>query len=81
MRHSLHTGDLEVALWTSPGSFPRGHIAKTVKSAVRPTSIVRVMADPARRKIKGVETLDGKGCWEEQLGDAATWPARRRSSR
>ena len=71
VRHSLHTGDLEVALWTSPGSFPRGHIAKTVKSAVKATSIVRVMADPGKaRKIKGVETLDGKGCWEEQLGDA-----------
>lgn len=71
VRHSLRTGDLEVALWTSPGSFPRGHIAKTVKSAVKATSIVRVMADPGKaRKIKGVETLDGKGCWEEQLGDA-----------
>ena len=46
-------------------------LAKTVKSAVKATSIVRVMADPGKaRKIKGVETLDGKGCWEEQLGDA-----------
>lgn len=71
VRHSLRTGDLEAALWTSPGSFPRGHIAKTVKSAVKATSIVRVMADPGKaRKIKGVETLDGKGCWEERLGDA-----------
>lgn len=71
VRHSLRTGDLEVALWTNPGSFPRGHIAKTVKSAVKASSIVRVMADPGKaRKIKGVETLDGKGCWEEQLGSA-----------
>lgn len=71
VRHSLRTGDLEVALWTTTGSFPRGHIAKTVKSAVKATSIVRVMADPGKaRKIKGVETLDGKGCWEERLGDA-----------
>lgn len=71
VRHSLRTGDLEVALWTNPGSFPRGHIAKTVKSAVKASSIVRVMADPGKaRKIKGVETLDGKGCWEEQLGGA-----------
>lgn len=71
VRHSLRTGDLEVALWTSPGSFPRGHIAKMVKSAVKATSIVHVMADPGKaRKIKGVETLDGKGCWEEQLGSA-----------
>ena len=72
VRHSLRTGDLEVALWTNPGSFPRGHIAKTVKSAVKASSIVRVMADPGKaRKIKGVETLDGKGCWEEQLGSAS----------
>lgn len=71
VRHSLRTGDLEVALWTTPGSFPRGHIAKTVKSAIKATSIVRVMADPGKaRKIKGVETLDGKGCWEERLGSA-----------
>lgn len=71
VRHSLRTGDLEVALWTTPGAFPRGHIAKTVKSAVKATSIVRVMADPGKaRKIKGVETLDGKGCWEERLGSA-----------
>ena len=71
VRHSLRTGDLEVALWTTPGAFPRGHMAKTIKSAVKATSIVRVMADPGKaRKIKGVETLDGKGCWEEQLGSA-----------
>lgn len=71
VRHSLRTGDLEVALWTTSGAFPRGHIAKTVKSAVKASSIVRVMADPGKaRKIKGVETLDGKGCWEEQLGSA-----------
>lgn len=71
VRHSLRTRDLEVALWTAPGAFPRAHIAKTLKSALKATSIVRVMADPGKaRKIKGVETLDGKGCWEEELGEA-----------
>ncbi|HIW77280.1 MULTISPECIES: 23S rRNA (uracil(1939)-C(5))-methyltransferase RlmD [Gordonibacter] len=71
VRHSLRTRDLEVALWTTPGAFPRAHIAKTLKSAIKATSIVRVMADPGKaRKIKGVETLDGKGCWEEELAGA-----------
>ena len=46
-------------------------MAKTLKSALKATSIVRVLADPGRaRKIKGVETLDGKGCWGEELADA-----------
>lgn len=71
VRHSVRSGDTEIAIWTKPGAFPRAHIAKTVKSALKATSVVRVMADPGKaRKIKGVETLDGKGCWEEQLGSA-----------
>lgn len=71
VRHSVRTRDVEVALWTLPGSFPRAHVAKTVRSALKATSIVRVLADPGKaRKIKGVETLDGKGCWSEKLIDA-----------
>ncbi len=72
VRHSLRTRDLEVALWTSPGAFPRAHVAKTVRSAIKATSIVRVLADPGKaRKIKGVETLEGKGCWAEELAGAS----------
>lgn len=68
VRHSLRTRDLEIALWTTTGSFPRGHVAQTLRSALKTTSIVRVMADPGKaRKIKGVETLEGKGCWGEEL--------------
>lgn len=71
VRGSLRTHDIEVALWTRPGSFPRAHVAKTIMSALKPTSIVRVLAEPGKaRKIKGVETLEGKGCWEESLYDA-----------
>lgn len=71
VRGSVRTRDVEIALWTKPGAFPRGHVAKTLKSALKATSIVRVMADPGKaRKIKGVETLEGKGCWEERLGSA-----------
>ncbi len=70
VRHSLRTKDTEIALWTSPGSFPRAAVAKTLGDALRTTSIVRVMAEPGKaRKVKGVERLSGKGCWEEQLGD------------
>lgn len=70
VRHSLVTGELEVALWTRPGAFPRGLFAKTLSTAVKTTSIVRVLADPGKaRKIKGVEVLDGRGYWRERLGD------------
>ena len=71
VRHSLATGELEVALWTKPGSFPRGLFAKTLSTACKTTSIVRVLADPGKaRKIKGVEILDGRGYWRERIGDA-----------
>lgn len=71
VRNSLRTGETEIALWTPAGAFPRAHVAKTLSSALKATSIVRVMADPGHaRKIKGVEVLAGKGFWEEQLGAA-----------
>lgn len=70
VRHSMVTGELEVALWTKPGSFPRGLFAKTLSTAVKTTSVVRVLADPGKaRKIKGVEILDGRGYWRERIGD------------
>ena len=68
VRASLRSHDLEVALWTRPGAFPRHAAAQVLKSALKPTSIVRVIADAGKaRKVKGVEVLDGKGFWEEQL--------------
>lgn len=71
VRHSVRTHETEIALWTKPGAFPRAHVTKTLKSALKTTSIVRVLADPGHaRKIKGVETLDGKGCWSEELAGA-----------
>ena len=70
VRHSTATGELEVALWTRPGAFPRSVFAKTLSTALKTTSIVRVLADPGKaRKIKGVETLDGRGYWREKIGD------------
>lgn len=70
VRHSLATGELEVALWTPPSPFPRTAVAKTLASALKTTSVVRVLAEPGKaRKIKGVETLEGRGYWRERIGD------------
>ena len=71
VRHSLVTGDLEIALWTAPGPFPRSRFAQILGNSLKATSVVRVMADPGKaRKIKGVETLDGRGYWRDRIGDA-----------
>lgn len=71
VRTSVRTRETEIALWTRPSGFPRAAAAKMLKSALRATSVVRVLADPGKaRKIKGLEVLDGKGHWEEQLGGA-----------
>ena len=60
VRGSLRTRDVEVALWTKPGPFPRAAAAKTLADALKATSIVRVLADPGRaRKVRKVEVLDG----------------------
>ena len=68
VRGSLRTKDVEVALWTKPGAFPRAAVAKTLQSALKCSSIVRVLADPGRaRAVKKVEVLSGKGCWAEKL--------------
>ena len=71
VRTSVRTRETEIALWTKPSGFPRAAAAKMLKSCLRTTSVVRVIADPGKaRKIKGLEVLDGKGHWEEQLGAA-----------
>lgn len=70
VRHSFATGEIEVAIWTLPGPFPRGLCAKTISTSLKPSSIVRVLANPGKaRKIKGVETLEGRGFWRERIGD------------
>ena len=64
----MRTRETEIALWTRPSGFPRAAAAKMLKSSLKATSVVRVIADPGKaRKIKGLEVLDGKGCWQEQL--------------
>ena len=68
VRRSVRTKDTEIALWTGPTGFPRKAAADTLSSALKCTSIVRVIADPGKaRKVKKVEALYGKGHWSEEL--------------
>lgn len=72
IRASSRTRQVEVALWTSPSPFPRAQAVRVIRDATQGavTSIVRVMTKgPSKaRKIAGIETLDGRGHWEERLG-------------
>jgi len=70
LRVGVHTKDVEIALWGAPGPFPRKAVATTLGSALKSTSLVRVMTKgPAKeRRIAGVEVLSGKGHWRERLG-------------
>jgi 23S rRNA (uracil1939-C5)-methyltransferase len=69
LRVAAHTEDVEVALWGAPGPFPRKAVATTLGSAVRTTSLVRVMTKGTtkQRRVAGVEVLSGKGYWRERL--------------
>ena len=69
IRVSRRTKEVEVALWGAPGAFPRAQVAKVVKSALKTTSLVRVMQKgPAKaRRIAGVERLSGRGNWGELI--------------
>ncbi|MDR3053451.1 MAG: 23S rRNA (uracil(1939)-C(5))-methyltransferase RlmD [Coriobacteriales bacterium] len=69
LRLSRRSGDLEIALWGNPGAFPRAIAAKVLSSAVKNTSIVRVLFTGAQkeRKLKGVEVLRGNGYWRENF--------------
>lgn len=71
IRASRRTRDVEVALWTSTGPFPRAQVAKVLTDATKASSIVRVLTKGPQkaRKVSGVERLSGKGHWEEKLGD------------
>lgn len=69
LRVATNTRDAEVALWTAPGVFPRRIAATTLGTAVRSTSIVRVLlkGTAKARKVAGVEVLSGSGHWKERL--------------
>ena len=69
IRVASHTKDVEIALWTSPGVFPRRMAATTLGTAVSASSIVRVLVkgESKARKVTGVEVLAGAGSWRERL--------------
>lgn len=69
LRVAAHTKDVEIALWTAPGAFPRAAAAKTLAQALPSSSIVRVLTKSAgkERRVSGVEVLSGKGHWRERL--------------
>lgn len=72
VRGSVRTNDVEVALWTPPGPFPRTHVAGMVKSALKATSS-RAGAgrsrQGARHQGRGGARRPPDG-WEEQVGGA-----------
>ncbi len=68
LRVAANRTDLQVALWTAPGPFPRHAVANTLCDAVGASSVVRVLLrDDTRRTIAGVEVLSGHGVWKERL--------------
>lgn len=72
IRVSSRTRNIEVALWTSPGQFPRAQATKVLADACKVTSVVRVLSKGPQkaRKVTGVEVLSGRGHWRERIGDA-----------
>lgn len=71
IRASRRTRDIEVALWTNTGPFPRAQVAKVVQDATKASSVVRVLIKGPQkaRRVTGVERLSGKGYWEELIGN------------
>lgn len=69
IRASKRTKEVEIALWTQPGPFPRAQAAKIIGDAAKTTSVVRVLEKgPTKaRRIVGVERLSGKGSWTERI--------------
>ena len=69
IRASRRTKDLEIALWTPTGAFPRAQVAKVLGDAAKASSVVRVLTKGPQkaRRVTGVERLSGKGSWEELI--------------
>lgn len=70
IRRSSRTGDVEVAIWTPTGAFPRAQ-ARRVLEGARASSIVRVMTKgPTQaRRVAGIERLAGAGSWSELVAN------------
>jgi len=70
LRVAHHTKDVELALWTPPGPFPRAAASRVLGQALPLSSLTRVLfrGDLALRDIAKTEVLAGKGLWRERLG-------------
>lgn len=71
IRSSIRTKDVEVAIWTSTGRFPRARVAQVVGESlgIKGVGVTRVMlkGNPKERKVAGVESLRGHGFWTENV--------------
>ena len=71
VRMSSRTKDVEVALWTEPGRFPRARVAQIVGDAlpVKGVGVTRVLAkgNLKERRVSGTESLRGHGFWTESV--------------
>lgn len=71
IRVSTRTNDVEVALWTNTGRFPRARVAQVVADSLsaKGVGVTRVLlkGTPKGRRIAGVESLRGRGYWTEKL--------------
>ena len=71
VRFSERTKSAEIALWTSTGRFPRARVAQILGEAlaVKAAGVTRVLLKDAAktRKVAGVESLRGAGCWSEEV--------------
>lgn len=73
VRVSARTHDVEVALWTSTGRFPRARVAQIVGDALpaKGVGVTRVLlrGSARERKVAGVESLRGHGYWAESVAE------------
>ena len=69
IRASRRTKQIEVALWTPTGAFPRAQVSRVLEDALKPTSLVRVMSkgEKKARRVSKVEALAGEGSWVENI--------------
>lgn len=69
LRMSRRTKDVEIALWTRTGRFPRARVAQVLGESlpVKNVGVTRVLLKgmAKERKVAGVESLRGHGYWTE----------------
>lgn len=69
IRASRRTGQVEIALWTPTGGFPRAQVARVLGDALDASSVVRVMSkgEKKARRVSKIEILSGNGWWAESI--------------